>query len=110
MKAELGAKGLGARGVIHLPANSVFVLPARGQRSPVYQKGCFAGARELRSGRDKGTKLRSAVEITIYHQAGNQSKNAYMTAISGSSCRIQSSSPCPTASVPKKQKDGSSSK
>jgi Putative polyhydroxyalkanoic acid system protein (PHA_gran_rgn) len=42
--------------------------------------------------------------------AGNQSKNAYMTAIGGSSCRIQSSSPCRTASVPKKRKGGSSSK
>jgi hypothetical protein len=42
--------------------------------------------------------------------AGNQSENAYMVAIGGSSCRIQSSSPCPTASVPKKRKGGSPSK
>ena len=35
--------------------------------------------------------------------AGNQSENAYMVAIGGSSCRIQSSSPCPTASEAKRR-------
>ena len=67
------------------------------------QKGCFAGARELRSGRDKGTKT---TQRSRNHDLHSQlaTRAAYMTAISGSSSRIQSSSPCPTTSVPRSKR------
>ena len=107
--SPLNALGLGARrGVGHPPANSrkrnAFLFCRRAGNAVQWIKnGCFAGARELRSGRTKEQKLLSAVEITIYLQPPWELATRYMTGIGGSSCRS-------TASVPKKRKGGSSSK